>query len=91
MARRNASACFWLLILVACALVVAPAVRAASEESDRMAQMFNGRQFGRGKDKKAPAVKADIPFIRCGVCESLVSQTLGSTANKRTTGKLVSG
>ena len=28
------------------------------------------------QDKKAPAVKADLPYIRCGVCEGIVKHSI---------------
>jgi hypothetical protein len=51
-------------------------------ESDAMAEMFGGQQFGRGKDKKAAAVKADIPYIRCGTCEAIVKILMKRAAEK---------
>lgn len=35
-------------------------------------------QFGMGKreEKKAPARAEDLPYIRCGVCEAAVKQSL---------------
>lgn len=71
--------CAWALLLGAWA----PPGARAGEEEDRMAEMFGGKQFGRGKEKKAPAVKADLPFIRCSACEAIVEQALLSTHYKQ--------
>jgi hypothetical protein len=32
--------------------------------------------MGKREEKKAPAVKADLPFIRCGACEAIAKQAL---------------
>lgn len=51
-------------------------------------------QFGGGKrpEKKAPIVKADLPYIRCGTCEVMVKQAMNRVKKLReeqTPGKVV--
>ena len=48
-----------------------------------MADLLGGMRFGRGKDKKAPATKADLPYIRCGVCEGVVKQAISAVKKMR--------
>lgn len=48
-----------------------------------MAEMLGGTRFGRGKDKKAPVTKADLPYIRCGVCESVAKHAVIVVENMR--------
>jgi hypothetical protein len=44
-----------------------------------MAQAFDMDMMGgmpKPEQKKAPAVKEDIPYIRCQVCEAVVKQSI---------------
>lgn len=52
-------------------------------QNDMMAEMMGGKRFGRGKDKKAPAIKADLPLIACQTCELAVKELLRVVAAKR--------
>jgi hypothetical protein len=72
------------LLLLAALLALSPSAY-ASEESDMMADMLGGRQFGRGKEQKAPVVKSDLPFIRCGTCDAVVKQMGRAVAKLRET------
>jgi len=72
-----------LLLSVFLCGALLPRGASAGPEDDMMAEMLGGRQFGRGKDKKDPAVKADLPLIRCGACEAAARHMLRATQKLR--------
>ncbi|GAX82084.1 hypothetical protein CEUSTIGMA_g9512.t1 [Chlamydomonas eustigma] len=51
--------------------------------SDYMAKMMGGKQFGRGKDEKDPAVKTDLKYIICGTCEGIAKQAVLSVKRNK--------
>ena len=75
--------CVLSLLAIALQLQTAIAQSQSAMESDQMAEMFGGQQFGRGKDKKAAAIKADLPLIRCGTCEGIVKQSIAAVKQMR--------
>jgi len=58
-------------------------------ENDEMAEMLGGTRFGRGKDKKAPVTKADLPYIRCGVCEGVAKHAVAAVKTMRSEATVV--
>ncbi len=51
--------------------------------SDMMAKKLGGKQFGRGKEKKDPAVKSDLKYIRCQTCEAIVKHAIMTVKQNR--------
>jgi hypothetical protein len=80
-----------LTVTIASLMLIDKTCRAFEEEtyeqsrksSDYMAKMMGGKQFGRGRDEKDPAVKSDLKYIVCGACEGIAKQAVLSVKRNK--------